>query len=93
MTKYYLASNEDGFLHYTKVTEKTPGEGGLVIEDLFKGTSTTGISKREAYLTLEQYEEVLEESGGIKEIPIGEYELTKIELLVELQEKKYIHVG
>lgn len=85
MTKYYLASNEDGFLHYTKVTEKTNTETGLIIEDLFKGTSTTGISRREAYLTMEQYEEVLEESGGIKEISIGEYELSKIELLVELQ--------
>jgi hypothetical protein len=85
MTKYYLASNEDGFLHYTKVTEKTNTEIGLIIEDLFKGFSTTGISRREAYLTMEQYEEVLEESGGIKEIPIGEYELSKIELLVELQ--------
>jgi hypothetical protein len=96
MTKYYREENEqDSYLHYTKASETIDMYGyfHLTIESLFISDSTKSIERRQVSLSLQQYEEVLEESGGIKEIPIGEYELTKIELLVELQEKKYIHVG
>lgn len=88
MTKYYSEKNEqDSYLHYTKASETIDMYGyfHLTIESLYMSDSKKSIERREASLSIQQYEKILAESGGIKEISLGEYELSKIELLLELQ--------
>lgn len=90
MRKYYSEKNEqDSFLHYTKASETIDMYGyfHLTIENLFMSDTTKRIERRQASLSLEQYEEILAENkdSKIKEISLANYELRKVELLLELQ--------
>jgi hypothetical protein len=58
----------------------------LTIENLFMSDTTKSIERRQASLSLQQYEEILAENKDFKieEISLADYELRKVELLLEL---------
>lgn len=90
MTKYFSEKNEqDSYLHYTKANQTIDMYGyfHLTIESLFMNDSTKSIERRVASLSLQQYEEILAENKDVKieEIPLANYELRKVELIMELR--------
>ena len=90
MTKYFSEKNEqDSYLHYTKANQTIDMYGyfHLTIESLFMSDSTKSIERRQASLSLQQYEEILAENKDVKieEIPLANYELRKVELIMELR--------
>ena len=85
-TKYYVENYEEGQLNFTKVSEVLDnGETYLAIEEMFIGSSFQSISKRESTILFNSYEEILFEQDNIKETTLGEYELRKVELIMELR--------
>jgi hypothetical protein len=89
MTKYYSEENEqDSYLYFTKASEaQDNGYFHLTIESLFISDSTKSIERRQVSLSLDKYEEILSENKdvNIKEISVANYELRKVELIMELR--------
>ncbi len=90
MTKYYSEENEqDSYLFYTKASQAIDMYGyfHLNIETLFISDSTKSIERRQVSLSLNKYEEILAENKdvNIKEISVANYELRKVELIMELR--------
>lgn len=90
MTKYFSEKNEqDSYLHYTKASQTIDMYGyfHLTIETLFMSDSTKSIERRQVSLSLNKYEEILAENKdvNIKEISVANYELRKVELIMELR--------
>jgi len=90
MTKYFSEKNEqDSYLHYTKASQTIDMYGyfHLTIETLFMSDSTKRIERMQVSLSLNKYEEILAENKdvNIKEISVANYELRKVELIMELR--------
>jgi hypothetical protein len=90
MTKYFSEKNkQDSYLHYTKANQTIDMYGyfHLTIETLFMSDSIKSIERRQASLSIQQYEEILAENKdvNIKEISAANYELHKVELIMELR--------